>query len=258
MPHPLAALALALTVVSPGGARAPSAATVVTPSVRRFSASDAWFGAGAVAAVGIAGMLDGDVYRVSAGPDAPRLHELANTFRPFGSPGVVAPGLVLGYAAGRLLDRPAVARASVRTALAVGAAGVACEGLKLAVGRMRPRASPGDPRVFRPFSGNASFPSGHTAVAFALAAALDRETDSRWVPLVAYPVAALVGWSRVEDDEHWASDVAAGAALGWWTADKVETLARRHGVAGGGGAPRVGMFLTPLRRSVRLGVRARF
>ena len=55
-----------------------------------------------------------------------------------------------------------------------------------------------------------------------------RETTRGWVPWVAYPIASLVGWSRVQDDEHWASDVVAGAALGLWTARKTEEALRVH------------------------------
>jgi hypothetical protein len=57
---------------------------------------------------------------------------------------------------------------------------------------------------------------------------VDRETSGRWVPWGVYPAAALVGWSRVHDDQHWTSDVVAGAAVGGWLAWKTETfLARR-------------------------------
>ena len=36
----------------------------------------------------------------------------------------------------------------------------------------------------------------------------------RRAALVAYPVAALVGLSMVQEDRHWASDAVAGAGLG--------------------------------------------
>ena len=81
--------------------------------------------------------------------------------------------------------------------------------------------------MYRPFSGNTSFPSGHTTVAFATAAALARESRARWVPWVAYPVAALVGWSRLRDNRHWASDVVAGAAVGYGAAVATERFLHR-------------------------------
>jgi membrane-associated phospholipid phosphatase len=104
---------------------------------------------------------------------------------------------------------------------------------------------------YQPFSGHASFPSGHATLAFATATALDRETRAGWVPLVAYPLAALVGWSRVRDDQHWTSDVVAGAALGAWTAAKAhDALRGRQGRSG-----RLGIHLDGRSGAIRTAVR---
>lgn len=67
-----------------------------------------------------------------------------------------------------------------------------------------------------PFTSNyTSFPSGHTATAFAIASVLALGyPDKIWIGISAYTVAGLVGVSRVYDGEHWGSDVLAGAALG--------------------------------------------
>jgi len=60
-----------------------------------------------------------------------------------------------------------------------------------------------------------SFPSGHTAVAFALAETLVEERPKNaWLY---YTLAALVGWSRVESDKHHWHDVIAGAAIGYFS-----------------------------------------
>lgn len=71
----------------------------------------------------------------------------------------------------------------------------------------------------RPGSGEPdgySFPSGHTAGSFALASVItERYPDSIWLKWSAYGLASLVALSRINDHEHWASDVFAGAALGW-------------------------------------------
>ncbi len=223
-----------------------------------FSASDAWYGAGAAAAVAIAGTMDRSAWKRASAPDNARLHHLADDIAPLGHPVVLAPAMILGWAGGRLLQRPELSNASVRVALSVGAAGVATEALKLAVGRMRPNAAPGDPEDFKPFSGDASFPSGHTTLAFATARALQRESRARWVPFVVYPIAAAVAWARVEEDKHWVSDVVAGAALGAWTADKAETFLRQRGAPGSGETSRFGLIYSSNRRATRLGLRMRF
>lgn len=58
-----------------------------------------------------------------------------------------------------------------------------------------------------------SFPSGHTAIAFATATSLAQiQPKHKWLY---YAGAALVGWSRVESDAHTWSDVLGGAALGF-------------------------------------------
>lgn len=58
-----------------------------------------------------------------------------------------------------------------------------------------------------------SLPSGHTYSAFATASSL-HHTYGWKVGAIAYPLAAIVGLSRITDDYHWLSDVTAGAVLG--------------------------------------------
>jgi membrane-associated phospholipid phosphatase len=146
---------------------------------------------------------------------------LAAALEPAGNPAFVAPAILAAYGLGRLAGRAGLADASRRIGASVAVAGLATFALKEAVGRARPREAPDDPHRFAPFSGSMSFPSGHSAIAFAAATALSREIDSPWTPWIAYPLAAAVGWSRVHDREHWTSDVVVGAAVGTLTAAEV-------------------------------------
>lgn len=116
------------------------------------------------------------------------------------------------------------------------------EGVNVAVGRSRPLEGEGA-FDFRPFTGHASFPSGHTAFVFSVAGGIDAVTEG-WVPAAAaYGVATLTGLSRIYHDKHWLTDVATGAAVGtfvsyratrqiarWLDAD------RRAGAEGEGGS----------------------
>jgi membrane-associated phospholipid phosphatase len=86
--------------------------------------------------------------------------------------------------------------------------------------RKRPDASnPSDAGYWGgPFDGfqHNSFPSGHTTVAFAAATALSTYyNDKFWVGLTSYSLATVVGISRIYSNDHWASDVLAGAVLGY-------------------------------------------
>lgn len=62
-----------------------------------------------------------------------------------------------------------------------------------------------------------SFPSGHTATAFAAAEWLRMEYWHRspWIGIGGYAVATSVGVLRVYNNRHWVSDVVAGAAIGF-------------------------------------------
>jgi membrane-associated phospholipid phosphatase len=86
--------------------------------------------------------------------------------------------------------------------------------LKEVVGRSRPNANLGAFH-FAPFSGNASFPSGHATQAFAVASVIAaRYGDNLWVDTAAYGTATMVGAARIFHRAHFASDVLAGALIG--------------------------------------------
>lgn len=60
-----------------------------------------------------------------------------------------------------------------------------------------------------------SFPSGHTAAAFAFAGAIGMLQFPAWLKWSALSVAVLVGVSRIVVGIHWPLDVLVGAAVGW-------------------------------------------
>ncbi len=66
-------------------------------------------------------------------------------------------------------------------------------------------------------SGYVSFPSGHTAQAFAAATFLGEEYRHRikWMPYAAYGVATSVGILRMANNKHYISDVLVGAGIGF-------------------------------------------
>jgi len=75
-------------------------------------------------------------------------------------------------------------------------------------------ASKGPPTSY--LRGNGSFPSGHSMPAFSVATIVARQYGNhRWVPYVAYGLAAVVGFSRLPLNVHFLSDVFMGGALGY-------------------------------------------
>lgn len=106
------------------------------------------------------------------------------------------------------------------TGLMMGEAAVIADAatlvLKQAVGRARPFTGNGK-GSFRPLqfqSDYDSFPSMHTASSFAMASVLTRTSGSVPVGVLSYATAAFVGFSRMYEDKHWASDVLLGAVIG--------------------------------------------
>lgn len=62
--------------------------------------------------------------------------------------------------------------------------------------------------------GNASFPSGHTTTAFAVAAMLSFNTNKKTVCTLCFVAAVLVGYSRVYLGQHFVEDVTTGIIIG--------------------------------------------
>jgi len=106
--------------------------------------------------------------------------------------------------------------------------GIVVNGMRFLLSRSRPLAGEG-PSSFHWFSfqnNQHSFPSGHASAAFAVAAVIAGQSDSFLVGTVSYSLASLVAISRVNNNEHWASDVVAASILGYFIGKEVLALNR--------------------------------
>lgn len=139
--------------------------------------------------------------------------DVADAFRQAGNIKVYAAVTLGTLGAGLLAHDQGISRTGAQLAASGAVAAASVELLKEATGRSRPDAGDGA-YEFRPFHGGESFPSGHSAAAFALATTIGDASHSIWVQAGLYAVATGTAWSRVYDERHWPSDVVLGAALG--------------------------------------------
>jgi membrane-associated phospholipid phosphatase len=123
----------------------------------------------------------------------------------------------LGFAAAGALALDGSDPVRSRTGYAAVQAGVtalaASTGLKYVVGRARPSTGLGRTHFEWGASESRfhSFPSRHTAVAWALATPFALEYDMPWL----YGVAAATNLSRIGSREHWVSDTVASSLIGY-------------------------------------------
>jgi membrane-associated phospholipid phosphatase len=136
------------------------------------------------------------------------------------------------YGVGRIAGNSTIADVGAHVTASLLATEIIAEVVRIGLGRARPRASPDDAFLFHPGRGLTqfeyrSFPSLHAAVAFATAAALAEEmrlrntAGRRYVVLLLYAAAAVPGFTRLYLDQHWASDVLAGTAVGAFLGTRV-------------------------------------
>lgn len=135
---------------------------------------------------------------------------------------------VLLYTGGEAFKNDGLRKTGLMTLESFAISGVIVTGLKLIAGRHRPLAGHGplDFHFFSTLNHEHSFPSGHSTSAFAVAAVIAGESDSFLVGAFSYALASAVAISRVENEEHWFSDIIVGSALGYFIGKKVLALNR--------------------------------
>ena len=173
-------------------------------------ALSSWMYGGAIAAGAVAGsaLLDKPVDRYLSTRQDTRL---ARGWGNFGKNMPIAlvglSGAALAFGDERMQNTGIISLQSVAGAIGVSTLG------KYIVGRARPeedlgawaRTGSGNSRA------NSSFPSGHSAVAFAAVTPFAQEYDAPWL----YGVAAVSSMGRIANRKHWVSDTVAGGIVGY-------------------------------------------
>jgi membrane-associated phospholipid phosphatase len=146
---------------------------------------------------------------------------------------------VLTYGIGRLAGSSTFADVGAHWTEAMVLTDVTSELIRGPVGRQRPRIV-NDTNAFqfnfgKGFTdfGARSFPSLHSAAAYATASALTAEVGERGGPVwvvgpILYTAAAIPGVTRMYLNQHWASDIFAGAFVGILFGNKVVHYAHSH------------------------------
>lgn len=142
-----------------------------------------------------------------------------------GSTYTVVPFAVGFYLTGVVINDPKARETGVLGGEAMLDTLVVVEVLKEIAGRNRPNSN--DAGEF--FDRGASFPSGHAIASFALASVIAHEyRNKKWVPYVAYGLATAVGAARFAAQQHYASDIFAGGAMGYFIGTYVFNTHENH------------------------------
>jgi membrane-associated phospholipid phosphatase len=194
--------------------------------------------AGVAAAVSVAYQYDDDVRAHYANDGEANYHEVADA---------MPPAIVFGatWFAAKLGHNEEASREAAMMRRAFVLQTISTEVIKVAFRRGRP--GPGVPRDHWN-DGDLSFPSGHTASAFAIGTVLAESGDDEHRLLrrvIGYGIGVAVGYQRLNHDAHWFSDTVAGAALGIATA---KFVMKRHE----GTEPRGVFALQPMEGGVMM------
>jgi membrane-associated phospholipid phosphatase len=206
------------------GARTADAQLSLRPRSRGF-----WIGA--AAAVTAAGLADERAQRFSLAHRSGLARTFADAGNAMGTGRNVIAGLALTYVGARLTGHRSAANDVLRISAGYAVSNAVVGVLKPVVGRHRPDST-NDAWRFRTFSSRGewhAFASSHAVHAFSVAAGIAVASRDPLASTLGYSTATLVAWSRLYDNQHWASDVTSAAVIGVSSAaTMVRWLERRY------------------------------
>lgn len=143
-------------------------------------------------------------------------NNLSNALKPFGNGLVLEGGCAALYAGGLILNKPAIKNYALQGVKVIALNSVVVGAAKILTGRPRPYQSNNPLAWAGPFqnSENRSFFSGHATFSFSMATTLNYYNKKKFWDVMAYAVATGVALSRVNNYDHWSSDVFFGACFG--------------------------------------------
>lgn len=208
-----------------------------------WKTGDALLFGGTVALVGVLYAYDGDIGRWVLDHRSFTSNRTTRFLSHLAEPPAMFGLITTMYASGEIFDRPGLRRTALLSLEAYLLNTSTSSVIKFVAGRLRYSEGKG-PHTFQPFQirfNKTSFPSGHSGSIFSVATVIAGEAHSWPVGVLAYGVAGLSALSRLHDNEHWASDILAGSALGFCFC----TMVRHLNPRGGAAAPSLTAGLAP-------------
>jgi membrane-associated phospholipid phosphatase len=214
------------------GAMAADSDSVATSSVRHpKTAIRPWHAAVAVGGIAVLSLLDEPLHRATQNMRTSTTDDVASVFRHMGQPEVYATVGLGTIGVGLIAGNRRITQSGIRISSSLLLAGVAGQIVKRIVGRWRPYETD-NAYTFTPFTTqHDAFYSGHTTMAFALAASVSDEVHKTWVTVGLYTFATGTAWSRMNDEKHWFTDGVTGALMGIASAKFVNGQWRVFGIS---------------------------
>jgi membrane-associated phospholipid phosphatase len=212
-------------------AQAPDSAGAPAPTARPSSVSAVEAG-GALGVILIATLADKPIRDYLQRHRTEGKDDVAKIFKDMGEPDIYAPVPLGLIAVGLVAGNPRITRAGGRITAGLITAGAVTNLLK-PLGRIRPKFAD-DAYEFTPLKGSYSWPSGHSAMAFALATGISDEVNFLPLSVGLYGAAFATGWSRMNDNRHWMTDALSGMLIGITSAKVMSGRWRFLGISGPG------------------------
>lgn len=153
-------------------------------------------------------------------------NDIADVAKQFGNELYVLPGLAFLYGYGYLTDDTRMRKTTLLGFESWFYSSLVTTVLKQSVHRYRPNEKGGYDQWGGPSLSpdHVSFPSGHASTAWSVATVIATEYDDGWfVPAAAYTAATMVSLARLNDAEHWTSDVFFSSATGFFIGKALTT-----------------------------------
>lgn len=191
-----------------------------------YESEDWWYVGLGVSALGLTIAFDQELQSGLSFPNPELQKELSPYMEPWGNPVYMGGAAMIAYFGAEMTNQDEMANVSSLALQSMLSSGLVALSLKFLFHRVRPEEQLRlDPYQFKGPSlsrDNLSFPSGHSSIAFSLAASISAYyQDIYYVAIPLYTLAGLTAWQRIYAQKHWPSDVVMGAIIGTFIGRKL-------------------------------------